>query len=67
MTILNIFFQMLQGITKECSVHIRRLSERQIRMSIVAVEEIKIEEHDDINDQIYSNSVSQFILRLFVF
>ena len=29
--------------------------------------EIKIKEHDDLDDQIYSDSVSQFIFRLFDF
>ena len=49
---------------KKCYVHLKRLPEREIRKFFGKADvknEIKIEYHDDINDQIYSDNVSQFI------
>ena len=50
---------------KECSVRIKRLSEPIIRNSIVKVEEIETEDHDDLNAVIYNDSVSNSLKLLF--
>ena len=50
---------------KECSVHIKRLSEPIIRKSTVKVEDITIEDHDDLNADIYNDSVSSSLKLLF--
>ena len=63
---------MMQRILKECYVHIERLPEHMVKKSFVKVDikyetsseetldydEIKIEEHDDLNDNIYEDNVS---------
>ena len=46
---------------KKCYVHLERLTENEIKKSLGMVDlknEIKIEEHDDLNDQIYNDDVS---------
>ena len=50
---------MLQGTMKECSVLIKRLSEATIRKSIVKIDEIKVEEHHDLDADIYNDNVSK--------
>ena len=50
---------------KECSVHIKRLSEPIIRESIVKAEDISIEDHDDLNADIYNDSVSSSLELIF--
>ena len=56
-------FQELHGTEKECSIH--RLSEPKIRKSDVKVEEIEVEEHDDLSDEIYKDNVSHFLKLIF--
>ena len=60
-----VFFQILQETMKECSVNIKRLSEPIIKKSIVKVEDITIEDHDDLNADIYNDSVSSSLKLLF--
>ena len=46
---------------KKCYVHLERLPENVIKKSYVKGDlknEIKIEEHDDLKDQIYNDDVS---------
>ena len=46
---------------KKCYVHLERLTETAIKKSFGMVDlknELKIEEHDDLNDQIYNDDVS---------
>ena len=61
---------------KKCYVHLERLPEHMIKKSIVKVDikcenpseetfkadEIKIEDHNDLDDYIYTNNVSHFII-----
>ena len=63
----------MHGISKECYVLIERLPKHMIKKSFVGVDkqyeisfketlkfdEIKIEEHDDLNDNIYKENVSK--------
>ena len=53
-----VFFQLPETM-KECSVHTKRLCEPIIRKSIVKVEDVTIEDHDDLNADIYNDSVSK--------
>ena len=50
---------------KECSVRIKRLSKHVIRESTIEVDEIKIENHDDLNADIYNDFVSNSLNLLF--
>ena len=63
----------MKGVLKECYVLIERLPEQMIKKSFVKVDElygissketlkydeIKIEDHDDLNDNIYKDNVSE--------
>ena len=67
-----------QGISKKCYVHIERLPQHMIKNTSVKVEikkeissqemlnydEIKTENHDDLNDAVYKETVS-LILKIF--
>ena len=69
-------FQSMQGIIKECYVHLERLSEQVIKKCSVKthmkylfsseetlkLDEIKIEEHEDLDGDIYNDIVSLFCL-----
>ena len=49
---------------KKCYVHLERLPVNVIKKCFVKADlknEIKVEEHDDLNDQIYNYDVSQSI------
>ena len=53
---------------KKCYVHLERLPESAIKKSFVKTDlmnEIKVEEHDDLNGQIYNDDVSQSVFLLF--
>ena len=53
---------------KKCNVHLERLPENIIKKCFGKVDlknEIKVEEHDDLNDQIYYDDVSQSVFLLF--
>ena len=64
---------------KKCYVHLQRLSEDMIKSSFEKVDmnyefsshealkfdEIKIEEHEDLNDKIYKDDVSHSLLFFF--
>ena len=73
-----IFFQAKQGIIKKCYVHLERLPDHMIKKCSIKVDmkylfssqeklefdEIKVEEHDDLDGDIYKDNVSQFCLWL---
>ena len=53
---------------KKCYADLERLPENVIKKCFGKVDlknEIKIEEHDDLSDQIYSDDVCQFVFLLF--
>ena len=53
---------------KKCYVHPERLPDCVIKKCLVKADlknEIKIEEHNDLGDQIYNNNVSQHVFLLF--
>ena len=53
---------------KKCYARLERLPENVIKKGIRIADlknEIKVEEHDDLNDQIYNDDVSQSIFLLF--
>ena len=64
----------MQEIIKECYVHLERLPEHMIKKCSIKVDmksqetlefdEIKIEEHDDLDGDIYKDNVSLFCLWL---
>lgn len=63
----------MKGVIKKCYIHIERLPEHMINKSVVRVDkqyeislketlkldDIKIEEHDNLNDNIYKDNVSE--------
>ena len=52
----------------KCYVHLERLPENEIKKCFGKVDlknQIKIEGHDDLNDQIYNDNVSQSVFLLF--
>ena len=53
---------------KECYVHLESLTECDVKKCFGKADlknEVKIENHDDLNHQTYSDNVSQFIFHLF--
>ena len=55
-------FQTKQESMNKCYVYLEKLPENEIKKCFVKADlknEIKVEEHDDLNDQIYSDNVSQ--------
>ena len=54
---------------EKCYVHLERLPENVNKKCFGKVDlknEIKVEEHDDLNDQIYNDNVSQSVFRLLI-
>ena len=52
----------------KCYVDLEKLPENEIKKCFVKAEsknEIKVEEHDDLDDQIYIDNVSQSVFLLF--
>ena len=63
-------FQTKPESMNRCYVDLEKLPESEIKKYFVKADlknEIKIEEHDDLNDQIYSDNVSQSVFLLFEF
>ena len=63
-----IIFQTNQKRMKKCYDHLEELPEYKIKKCFGKGDlknEIKIENHDDLNHQTYSDNVSQFIFHLF--
>ena len=53
---------------KKCYAHLERLPVNEIKKCSVKADlknEIRVEEHDDLNDQIYHDDVSQSVFLLF--